>query len=271
MNFSQVVVPVDRFGLVDCDRFAAVCNDQAVLASIMYANNEVGTIEPIWELGRIARDKSVLFHTDAVQAVGQLPIDVQALNVDMMSISAHKFYGPKGVGALYVREGVELVPSQSGGNHENGRRAGTHNTPLIVGMAKALELAYEEFDARNEHYQSMRDQLIDGVLSRVKNARLTGHPEHRLASHASFTFDGIDSNVLLMHLDVNGIAASGGSACKTGNPKPSDVLMALGYSEREALGGLRLTVGQQTTAEDIEYTIRILAEVVDKLYKLVRV
>lgn len=271
MAFEQAVVAVDRFGSVDSAAFQQICADGAGLASIMYANNEVGTIEPIADLARIAHAHGALFHTDAVQGAGQLSLDVQALDADMMSLSAHKFYGPKGVGALYIRDGVELVPTQSGGSHENGRRAGTHNTPLIVGMAYALELAYAEIETHNAHCQNLRDQLIEGVLSRVKNAQLTGHPEQRLPSHASFIFEGVDSNLLLMHLDVKGIAASGGSACKTGNPEPSNVLMALGYNEQEAIGGLRLTVGRQTTADDIEYTVNALQDVVERLYSLVRV
>ncbi len=271
MAFEQAIVPVDRFGSVDSAAFEQICADGAGLASIIYANNEVGTIEPIADLARIAHQHGALFHTDAVQGAGQLSLDVQTLAVDLMSLSAHKFYGPKGVGALYIRDGIELVPTQSGGSHENGRRAGTHNTPLIVGMAYALELAYAEIEAHTAHYQTMRDQLIHGVLSGVKNAQLTGHPEQRLPSHASFIFEGIDSNLLLMHLDVKGIAASGGSACKTGNPEPSNVLMALGYNEQEAMGGLRLTVGRQTTTDDIEYTIHALQDVVERLYNLVRV
>lgn len=268
MGFEYSVLPVDRYGQVDPDVFAESCGPETTLASIMYANNEVGTIEPVVELAAIARARGVLFHTDAVQAAGQVGLDVQKLGVDLLSISAHKFYGPKGVGALYCRKGVDLIPSQSGGSHENGRRAGTHNTPFIVGLARALEIAYDEFEQHVAHYRAMRDRLIEGVLARVPQAQLTGHPDNRLASHASFLFDGLDTNKLLMHLDMRGIAASGGSACKVGNPEPSAVLMALGYSEREALGGLRLTVGRQTAAEDIDYTIEMLAQVVEKLYGL---
>ena len=268
MGFRRTVLPLDRYGLVDVEDFAAALSDGTAIASVMYANNEVGTIEPIPQLSAIARERGVLFHTDAVQAAGQLTLDVQALGVDMLSISAHKFYGPKGVGALYVRNGVELVPSQSGGSHENGRRAGTHNTPFIVGMAKALELAYDELEERTGHYQTLRDQLIEGILARVPNAQLTGHPQQRLPSHASFIFDGVDGNTLLMHLDMNGVAASSGSACKTGNPEPSEVLLAMGYSREQALGSLRLTVGQPTTADDIEYAVNVIARTVEKLYRV---
>lgn len=268
MGFERTVVPLDRFGRVDVDDFANACYEGTTIASIMYASNEVGTIEPVAELAAAARERGIRFHTDAVQAAGQLPLDVETLGVDLLSLSAHKFYGPKGVGTLYVRKGVELTPAQSGGSHEGGRRAGTHNTPFIVGMAKALELAYTELDAHNAHYQTMRDQLTDGVLSAVPNAQLTGHPEQRLPSHASFIFDGVDGNTLLMHLDMNGVAASSGSACKTGSPEPSDVLLAMGYSREEALSSLRLTVGRQTTADDIEYSVAVIAKAVERLYRV---
>lgn len=268
MGFRHTFLPVDAYGMAAPAALEAACEADTVLASVMYANNEVGTVEPVQALAEAAHRHNVLFHTDAVQAAGQLSLDVRALGVDLLSLSAHKFYGPKGVGALYCRQGLTLVPSQSGGSHEDGRRAGTHNTPFIVGMAKALEIAYDEYDAHVAHYTARRDQLIDGVLLRVPNARLTGHRQRRLASHASFIFEGIDSSRLIMHLDMKGIAASGGSACKTGNPKPSGVLLAMGYSEREAIGSLRLTVGRQTTEADIAYTIEALAEVVEKLYRL---
>ncbi len=268
MGFERTLLPVDSAGMVDAEDFAAAIRSDTTVASVMYANNEVGTIEPIPQLAAQARARSVIFHTDAVQAAGQLSLDVRALGVDLLSISAHKFYGPKGVGALFVRESVELIANQSGGSHENDRRAGTLNTPGIVGMAKALELAYAELDQRTAHYQSLRDQLIDGVLSRVPGAALSGHPEQRLPSHASFVIDGIDGNMLTIHLDLKGVAASSASACKTGNPEPSGVLLAMGYSPERALGSLRMTVGQWTTEADIEYAIHVLAETVEKLHRL---
>lgn len=270
MGFEHTDLPVNQFGMVSSEAFLQACRPDSIVASLIYANNEVGTILPIDMFAALTKERQIRLHTDAVQAAGQLPLDVAMLGVDMMSISAHKFYGPKGVGALYVRDGIKLIPSQSGGSHEEGRRAGTHNTPFIVGLAKALELAYDEFDEHVAHYQSMRDQLIDGVLSRVRGVHLTGHPTQRLPSHASFVFDDIESGALIMHLDMRGIAASGGSACKTGNPEASSVLLAMGYTPKEASGNLRLTVGRQTTAEDIEYTVATLAETVEKLRKLSR-
>lgn len=265
MDFTHTMLPVNRCGGVNPADFEAALTDDSILASVMYANNEVGTVNPLAKLTRIAHARRVLVHTDAVQAAGQLSLDVNALGVDLLSISAHKFYGPKGVGALYCRDGVDLVPSQSGGSHEGGRRAGTHNTPFIVGLAKALELAYAEFDERVAHYQAMRDRLIAGVLEDVQGAQLSGDPVDRLPAHASFVFPGVDSSMLLMHLDLRGVAASGGSACKTGSPEPSNVLLAMGYTPEEAIGTLRMTVGRQTTADDVDYAVGVLAESIEKL------
>jgi cysteine desulfurase len=268
MGFERTLLPVDSTGLVDVEDFAAAIRPSTTVASVMYVNNEIGTIEPIPQLTALAHEHGVIFHTDAVQAAGQLNLDVQALGVDLLSISAHKFYGPKGIGALYVREGIDLISNQTGGNHENYRRAGTLNTPGIIGMAKALELAYSELKERTAHYGMLRDQLIDGVLRRVSGAHLTGHPEHRLPSHASFLFDGIDGNILVMHLDLKGIAASSASACKTGNPDPSVVLMTLGYPRDNAFGSLRLTVGTHTTEAEVEYAVETIAQTVEKLHSL---
>jgi cysteine desulfurase len=268
MGFERTLLPVDAQGMVDPEDVAAALRPDTTLVSVVYANNEIGTIQPIPQIAALARERGVLMHTDAVQAGGQLPLDLNALGVDMFSLSAHKFYGPKGVGALVLRDGVDLAAVQTGGAHENNRRAGTSNTPGIVGMAKALELAYAEFDVRTAHLQAMRDLLIDGVLSTVPGAHLTGHSTQRLPSHASFILDGVDGNTLVMHMDVRGVAVSSGSACKTGNPEPSSVLLALGCSPEAALGSLRMTVGKDTTAEDIEYAVQTLASVVAKLHIL---
>lgn len=267
-GFSHSLLAVDRYGRCAPDDFQAACRPDSALASFMLANNEVGSLQPVRALAEVAQGKGVLFHTDAVQAAGQLSLDVAALKVDLLGISAHKFYGPKGVGALYVREGVELTAHQTGGSHEDGRRAGTHNTPLIVGLAKALELAAAERDERVCHLRRMRDLLIGLVLQRVPGAELSGHPVERLPGHASFVLDGVDSGMLLMHLDVNGVAASGGSACKTGSPEPSPVLLAMGYSESQASGGLRLTVGRSTREEDVEYAVGVLVSAVARLRRL---
>ncbi len=268
MGFQKTVLPVEQTGLVAPADFEAALTENTSIASVIYANNEVGTVQNLPALGKIARAHNVLFHTDAVQAAGQLPLDVEALHVDLMSLSAHKFYGPKGVGVLYVRDGVELLPSATGGSHEDARRAGTHNTPFIVGLAKALELAYEEREQRIAHLNTMRHMLIDGVLQRVPQAELTGHPEKRLPSHASFAFEGIDANKLIMHLDMRGVAASSASACKTGNPEPSGVLLAMGYPRSKAAGSLRCTLSHHTTEVEIEYAVDAIAEAVAALYKL---
>lgn len=268
MGFEQTVLPVDRYGAVDVEDFANACQPGTLVASVIYANNEVGTINPLPKLAELAHERGVLLHTDAVQAAGQLTLDVQALGVDMLSISAHKFYGPKGVGALFVRDGIDLAPSQTGGSHESARRAGTHNTPFIVGMAKALELAYAEREGRVAHYRQMRDLLTASILERLPSAVLTGHPSERTPSHASFIFPGIDSSQLLMHLDMKGVAASGGSACKTGNPEPSGVLLAMGFSREEAIGSLRLTVGRDTTEDEISYAVEAVVQSVQTLMSL---
>jgi cysteine desulfurase len=270
MGFTSSILPVDGTAMVDVEDFASSITERTTVASVMYVNNEVGTIEPIPALAEIAHQHGVLFHTDAVQAAGQLTLDVAALGVDMLSISAHKFYGPKGVGALYVREGIDLVPSQTGGSHENFRRAGTSNTAGIVGMAKALELAYEELDVRSAHYQTLRDKLVDGIQSRIPGTHLTGHPEQRLPSHASFVFDGIDGNALIMHLDLKGVSASSASACKTGNPEPSSVLLAMGYPRALAGNSLRLTIGKDTSEEDVDYVVDTLCVVIERLRQLQR-
>jgi cysteine desulfurase len=263
-------MPVDHVGRVTpevlCTTLRAIQPTGArMLVSLMLANNEIGTRQPIGELAAIAHGYGALFHTDAVQAAGQIPIDVQALGIDLLSLTGHKFYAPKGVGLLYVRESITLIPSQSGGGQESDRRAGTQNMPLIVGMAAALDLASEELELRVGHYTHLRDRLIDGVLTRVPGAEITGHPTERLPNHASFVIPGVEGNALLMHLDTHGIAASSGSACNTGSPEPSEVLIAMGYPADLALGSLRLTVGKQTTDAEIDRVLEVLPTSVEKL------
>ncbi len=268
MGFEHSFLPVDSQGVINPSDFEELYRPTTTVVSAMLVNNEVGTIQPIPVLAARAKSHRVIMHTDAVQAAGQLSLDVRHLGMDLLSLSAHKFYGPKGVGLLYVRKGIELIPSQTGGSHEEGRRAGTLNTSGIVGMAKALELAYQEIDYRVQHFIARRNQLIEGILNRVPDVVLTGHPTNRLPSHASFLLDGLDGNSLVTHLDMRGVAASSASACKTGNPEPSSVLLAMGFSPKEALGSLRLTVGLTTSAEDIDYTVNVLGDVVTKLRKL---
>ena len=245
----------------------AVCNNTAI-ASVMYANNEIGTINPIPKLAPIAKASNIIFHTDAVQAAAYLDVNVKKLGVDLMSLGGHKFYGPKGVGALYARKGTNLLPHLTGGGQEFGLRAGTHNVPYIVGFAEALRLAVEEREARTAHVKPLRDHIIGSVLEMIPDSKLTGHPNNRLPNHASFVFKDVDGNLLLQLLDSAGFACSSGSACKTGNPEPSEVITALGYSHDWALGSLRVTLGMDTTPDHIESFLKALPELVEKTRNL---
>jgi len=268
-GFEVEFLPVDHYGIVDPQDVAKRIRANTALVSIIYANNEIGTINPISEIGGICHNAGVLFHSDAVQATAYCTMDVQALNLDMVSIGAHKFYGPKGVGVLYVRQGTPIIPIQTGGGQEHGLRAGTSNIPYIVGMAKALEIAQQERLDRTAHLQILRDHLITEIMNTVDDTQLTGHQVYRLPNHASFVFKNVDGNTLLMLLDVNGIACSSGSACKTGDPEPSEILVALGFSREWALGSLRVSMGTGTMMTDIDTLLSILPEQVNRARKLV--
>jgi len=228
-------------------------------------NNEVGTLEPLAEISKIARDKKIIFHTDAVQAGGYLDLDVNKLGVDLMSLGAHKFHGPKGVGALYVRAGTPLLATQTGGSHERSRRAGTENIPYLVGMATALKIAQSEREQENARLIGLREKLVEGILERVAGAELTGDPKNRLPGHASFVIPGAIGDEMILGLDLAGIAGSTGSACTAGALEPSHVLAAMGYSADLARGALRLTLGRDNSDEDVEYAINTVANVVGKL------
>jgi cysteine desulfurase len=255
---------LDDFGMVHPETVQkAICHETAIV-SLMYANNEIGTVNPIREIAEVCREQSVLFHTDAVQAAAYLPVDVQFLGLDMLSLGAHKFYGPKGVGALYVRKGTPLIASQTGGGQEYGLRAGTQNVPYIVGFAEAFRLTNEKREERTAHVQPLRDRIVGTVLEEIPNVRLTGHPIHRLPNHCSFVFEGVDGNLLLTLLDAAGFACSSGSACKTGNPEPSDVLTSLGLPREWALGSLRVTLGVGTTHADVDAFLTTLPSLVEK-------
>jgi cysteine desulfurase len=266
-GFELEYLPVDQFGMTTVRDVAALLRPTTALVSVIYANNEIGTINPIAEIGELCRSRGILFHTDAVQAAGFLPIDVNQLNTDLVSIGAHKFYGPKGIGALYIRRGTRILPSQTGGGQEFGYRAGTQNVPYIVGLAKALELTQAERASRISKIQPLRDHLVGSVLEEIAEVKLTGHPSKRLPNHASFVFNRVDGNALLMALDINGFACSSGSACKTGNPEPSDVLTNLGIERNWALGSLRVTLGNDTTPDEVESFLTILPHLVSKLRK----
>ena len=268
-GFEVEFLPVDHYGMVDPQEVANRIRMNTALVSIIYANNEIGTINPISEIGGICHNAGVIFHSDAVQATAYCTMDVQALNLDMVSIGAHKFYGPKGVGVLYVRQGTQIIPIQTGGGQEHGLRAGTSNIPYIVGMAKALEIVQQERLERTAHLQVLRDHLISEIMNNVDNTQLTGHPVNRLPNHASFVFKNVDGNTLLMLLDVNGIACSSGSACKTGDPEPSEVLVALGLSREWALGSLRVSMGTGTMMTDIDTLLSILPDQVNRARELV--
>jgi cysteine desulfurase len=241
----------------------AICDETAVV-SVMYANNEIGTINPIKEIAEVCRSNNILFHTDAVQAAAYLPVDVHAPDVDMMSLGAHKFYGPKGVGALYLRRGTPLISQLTGGGQEFNRRAGTQNVPYIVGFAEALRLTNEEREKRTAHVKPLRDKIIGTVLETIPEARLTGDMQSRLPHHASFAFKDVDGNLLLTLLDAAGFACSSGSACKTGNPEPSEVMNAIGLARAWGLGSLRVTLGKDTLPEHVEAFLDALPEFVEK-------
>jgi cysteine desulfurase len=267
-GFDLEFLPVDRFGQTHTEDVLKHIRPDTALVSIIYANNEIGTINPISEIGELCRAKGVIFHTDAVQAAGYLPMDVNSLHTDLVSIGAHKFYGPKGIGALYIHRGLSILPTQTGGNQEFGFRAGTQNIPYIVGMAEALQLAQLRKVDRISSLKPLRDHLIGTIFEEIPAVQLTGHPVERLPNHASFVFKDIDGNALLMMLDVEGIACSSGSACKTGNPEPSDVLTNLGISHDWALGSLRVTLGNYTTSSEVEHFLLVLPKIISKLRKL---
>lgn len=264
-GYRVTYLPVDRFGVVDLEALEKALDDQTILVTIMMANNEVGTVQPIAEIARLLKGREIVFHTDAVQAMGSLPVDVEALGVDMLSMSAHKFYGPKGVGVLYVRRGTNFWPQTHGGAQERNRRAGTENLPGIVGLAAALDLAYANLEQGNRHASEMRDILIEGITARVPDSELTGHPMERLPNSASFVFKYVEGESILLNLDMLGIAASSGSACTSASLEPSHVLTAMGVPIEEAHGSLRLTTGHSNTAEQMRRVVEMLPGIVQKL------
>jgi cysteine desulfurase len=264
-GFEQTVVPVDAYGVVNPDDVAAAIRPDTVLISIIYANNEVGAVQPLAEIGALAQERGIPVHTDAVQAAGYESLDVDTLNVDLLAISGHKIYAPKGVGLLYVRKNTPLLPPFTGGSHENNQRPGTENVPYIVGLAKALALVQANRATENQRLTTLRDKLINGVLQTVPDSQLTGHPTQRLPNNASFVFVGCEADALLMHLDMTGIQAASGSACTTGMPEPSHVLTAMGIPHEVALGALRLTLGKKTIEADIDAVLEILPGIIEKV------
>jgi cysteine desulfurase len=265
LGFSVTILPVDSEGMVDPEDVKRAITPETCLISIMYANNEVGTIQPIEEISRIAREAGVLFHTDAVQAVGHMPVDVKSLGVDMLSLSGHKFYGPKGVGALYARRGVRLAPLIDGGAQERKRRAGTENMAGIVGIGMAIELAVGEMDEVSAKEERLRDKLMEGLTQRIPDVKLNGHRRLRLPNNVNMSFLYVEGESLLLNLDMEGIAASSGSACTSGSLAPSHVLMAMGIPHEVAHGSVRMTLGRYTEDADVERVLDVMPRIVEKL------
>lgn len=264
-GFRVTYLDVDEYGIVDLEQLKESITDETILITIMFANNEIGTIQPIKEIGEIAKSHGIYFHTDAVQAVGHINIDVDDLNIDLLSMAAHKFYGPKGVGALYVRKGVKLDSLIAGGGQERSRRAGTENVPGIVGMGKAIELAYEHLEESNKKLIELRDRLINKVFENIDHVRLNGHPTQRLPGNVNLCFEFIEGESMLLSLDMEGIAASSGSACTSGSLEPSHVLLAIGLPHEIAHGSLRLSLGDFNTEEEVDYVVEKLTKIVSRL------
>jgi cysteine desulfurase len=264
-GYEITYLPVDEYGLVTPEQVAAAITDKTILVSIMFANNEVGTILPIPEIAKVCHEKGVLFHTDAVQAVGHVPVNVKEMGIDMLSLSAHKFHGPKGVGALYLKKGIRLPSYIVGGEQEKGRRAGTENVAGIVGLGTAIELAVANIAESAARMTRLRDKLINGILTTIPEVKLNGHPTKRLPNNANVSIKFIEGESILLMLDMNGIAASSGSACTSGSLDPSHVLLAMGLTHEVAHGSVRLTLGDETTEEEIDYVLRTLPEVAKKL------
>ena len=264
-GFQVTYLPVDGHGLVSPDEVRKAITSKTILVSIMHANNEIGTIQPIAEIAKIAREAGVYFHTDAVQTVGHLPINLSKLDVDLLSMSAHKLYGPKGIGALYVKKGTKLVPFMHGGGQERGKRASTENTPGIIGLSRALELAQLEITEEATRITGLRDKLIKGLLERMDHVLLNGHPTMRLPNNVNVSIDFVEGESMCLNLDLEGICASTGSACSSSSLEPSYVLLALGLSHERAHGSLRFSLGKWTTEDDIDRVLEILPRIVSKL------
>ena len=267
-GFEVTYLPVDNTGRIRVEDLKEAITDKTILVSIMFANNEIGTIEPIAEIGKVCRERGVYFHTDAVQAIGNVQIDLNALQIDLLSLSAHKFYGPKGIGALYIRKGVRIDNLLHGGGQERRKRAGTENIPGIVGLGCAIERAVLGMEERNRRVAALRDRLLAGILEKVPHVRLNGHPDHRLPGNLNVSFDFIEGESILLLLDHFGISASTGSACTSGSLEPSHVLLAIGLPAETAHGSLRLTLGTENTDEDVDYVLEHIQKVVMRLREM---
>ncbi len=264
-GFNVTYVPVDKYGLVSAQDIKRALTDKTILISVMHANNEIGTIQPVAEIGKIAKEKGIYFHTDAVQTVGHIPVNVDDLNVNLLSLSAHKFYGPKGVGALYIRKGTRIETFLHGGDQEKGRRASTHNTSGIAGLGKAIELCRDKMEQEAEYQKVLRDKLIKEIPDKISEVYLNGHPTQRLPNNVNFSIKYIEGESILLNLDMLGIACSTGSACTSSSLEPSHVLLAIGLAHEIAHGSLRITLGRWTKEDDIEYLLENLPKIVEKL------
>ena len=268
-GFKITVLPVDKQGLVRLEELKKAITKETILISIMHVNNEVGTIQPIEEIGAIARERQLVFHTDAVQSLGKIPVDVEKLQVDLLTGSGHKFYGPKGSGFLYLSKGVKLAPHVFGGGQERAYRPGTENVPSIVGMGLAVELAEREREKEMSRLADLRDKLVRGLQERIPQIRLNGHPTLRIAGNANLCFPGVEGEALLQNLDLKGICVSGGSACSAGSAEPSHVLLAMGIPPELAKSSLRMTLGMDNTEEQINYVVEQLAQIYDAVSSFV--
>jgi len=266
-GFEITYLPVDKYGLIDLSELESAIRKDTILVSIMHANNEIGTIEPIAEIGKICREKGIYFHTDAAQTYGKIPIDVEKMNIDLLTASSHKMYGPKGAACLFVRKGVKIEPLLHGGGHEFGLRSSTINVPCIVGFAEAARICKKVMKKEAEKLTKLRDRLIKGCL-KIEDSHLNGHPKLRLPNNANFWFAFIEGESLIMELNTHGIAASTGSACSSESLEPNHVLLAIGLKPHEAEGSLRLSIGRWTTKEEIDYVLEILPEAIEKLRKI---
>jgi len=267
-GFEVTRLKVGKFGLVDPADVKKAIKKDTILVSVMHANNEIGTIEPIEEIGKICRERNVYFHTDAAQSFGKIPIDVNKMNIDLMTVSSHKTYGPKGAGALFVRGGTKIEPIIHGGGHESGLRSSTVNVPAIVGFAEAARICQREMRREAEKLTKLRDKLIKGVLKKIGGSHLNGHPKKRLPNNANFWFKGVEGESIVMHLDLLGIAVSSGSACSSKSLAPSHVLLAIGLRPEQAYGSLRLSLGRWTKEKDINYVLDVLPKVVKRLREI---
>jgi len=268
LGFDVTYLPVDKYGMVDPDKLKDAIRKDTVLISIMFANNETGTIQPIKDIARIAAENKIYFHTDSVQVLGKIPIDVEELGIDMCSFSGHKLYGPKGIGAMYLRKGVKITPFQHGGHHERNKRAGTENVPGIVGFAKAVEIAHRDMKKNDAHLKKLTKKMWEGLNKELKEIYLNGHPENRLSNTLNISFKYIEGESMVLNFDMKGISASTGSACTSGSLEPSHVLTAMGVPSDMAQGSVRFSFGYENTEEDVDYCLAEIPPIVEKLRKM---